>query len=697
MNRPKRAVASRRVLYVGGVEADAATMREALGESRLGPYELEWVDNLADGLQRLASTEISVVLLDLGLLHGRDVGNMGKVEQAAPNTPILLVGSDADVARRTGNTAPYCLVKSRLDGYWLPRVLHDAIERRLTKDALLAGLERAQVTLNSIGEAVISTNNSGQITYFNAAAEALTSWRRRDAVGRPLHEVLRIGNGDTPGSDDPSISRTHMESLVSDRVLTRRDGAELPIEDSVTPIHDRSGLVTGQVTVLRDVSSMRATSRRMAYLANHDLLTGLPNRLLLADRLARALAMADRHRRGVAVLFLDVDRFKAINDSLGHSVGDELLHAVAAEIAMCVRSSDTVSRQGGDEFVVVLSELDHPEDAAVGAQKIVAAVKRPRIIAGHELYLTVSIGISVFPEDGHDAETLLRNADIALYHAKDQGRDRHEFFTPDMKLRAVERQSIEADLHRAVRKQEFLLHYQPKVSLKTGAICGTEALVRWQHPDRGLTEPAGFIPVAEECGLISSIDRWVVHEACRQARTWQKVGLPRIPVSVNVSAVEFLNKDFVSGISDILSATGLDPQYLEIELTESSLMSHGAATSSTLKRLKMLGVRLAIDDFGTGFSNLSYLNQFPIDALKIDKSFVHQITPGTNGAPIVSAVINMAKSLHHRVIAEGVETGMQLDFLLAEDCGEGQGNYFSPPVVPEQLAEMIATRPTWAS
>jgi diguanylate cyclase (GGDEF)-like protein/PAS domain S-box-containing protein len=672
-------------------------IRSALAASRLGPYELEWVDNLDEGLKRLASTAINAVLLDLGLLHGRDVGNMGRVEQAAPNTPILLVGSDTDVARRTGNTAPYCLLKSRLDDYWLPRALHEAIERRQMKDALLAGMERAQVTLNSIREAVISTNDSGQITYLNAAAEALTCWSRGDAIGRPLHEVVRIGGGSTPESDDPETPHSHMEPPASDRVLTRRDGGALLIEDSVTPIRDRRGLVTGHVTVLRDVSSARATSRRMAYLANHDLLTGLPNRLLLADRLARALGMADRYRRGVAVLFLDIDRFKSINDSLGHSVGDELLHAAAGEIAMCVRGSDTVSRQGGDEFVVVLSELEHPRDAAIGAQKIVAAMKRPRMIAGHELHMTVSVGISVFPQDGQDAETLLRNADIALYQAKGRGRDRYEFFTPDMKVRAVERQKIEADLHRAVRKQEFVVHYQPKVNLRTGAICGTEALVRWQHPDRGLTRPAGFISVAEECGLISPIDRWVIHEACRQTRRWQESGLPRIPVSVNVSAVELLNKDFVSNIGDILTATRLDPEYLEIELTESSLMAHAETTSSTLSRLKEIGVRLAIDDFGTGFSNLSYLNRFPIDALKIDKSFVHQITPGMKGAPIVSAVINMAKSLHHRVIAEGVETGAQLDFLVAQDCGEGQGFYFSKPVVAEQLAQMIATPPKWAS
>jgi diguanylate cyclase (GGDEF)-like protein len=365
---------------------------------------------------------------------------------------------------------------------------------------------------------------------------------------------------------------------VSERVLIRRDGEELAIEDSVVAIHDRLGLVTGQVVVFRDVSAVRATSVRMAYLANHDLLTGLPNRLLLADRLGRALAMAARHQRRLAVLFLDVDRFKHINDSLGHSVGDGLLQAVAREISMCVRSSDTVSRQGGDEFVVVLSELDHPEDAAAGAMKITTAVKRAHTIAGHDLHVSLSIGISVFPQDGRDPETLLRAADMALYHAKDLGRDRYEFFKPELKRRAVERQSLEAELHRAVKKQEFVLHYQPKINLKTGLVCGTEALIRWQHPERGLVEPSGFIAVAEDCGLIAPIDRWVVHEACRQAQRWHQAGLPQIPVSVNISAVEFRDRDFARSIADTLSATRLPARYLEIELTETSLMSHADTT-----------------------------------------------------------------------------------------------------------------------
>jgi diguanylate cyclase (GGDEF)-like protein len=420
----------------------------------------------------------------------------------------------------------------------------------------------------------------------------------------------------------------------------------------------------------------------------------LPNRLLLGDRLARALALAHRHQRQLAVLFLDIDRFKYINDSLGHALGDDLLRAVGREVTMCVRSSDTVSRQGGDEFVVVLSELEHAEDAAMGAQKIIAALARPHKLAGHELHITVSIGISVYPDDGEDAETLLQSADTALYHAKDQGRDCYQFFRSDLNVRAVERQSIEAGLHRALDQREFELLYQPKLNLKTGAVVGAEALIRWRHPHRGLLEPAQFVPIAEDCGLIKPIGRWVVHEACRQAQAWHDAGLKPIPVSVNISAVEFRSKGFLQNVVDILKQTCLDPRYLEIELTESALMAHVEATNAVLHSLKTLGVQLAIDDFGTGWSSLSYLRQFPIDALKVDKSFVQEITSGSTAAPIVSAVISMGKSLKHRVIAEGVETQDQLAFLQAEDCGEGQGYYFSRPLVAQQFAWVLETGTT---
>jgi len=311
--------------------------------------------------------------------------------------------------------------------------------------------------------------------------------------------------------------------------------------------------------------------------------------------------------------------------------------------------------------------------------------------------VSLSIGISVFPQDGRDPEILLRAADMALFHAKELGRDRYEFFKPELKRRAVERQSLEAELRRAVKQQEFVLHYQPKINLKTGAVCGTEALIRWQHPERGIVEPSAFIAVAEDCGLIAPIDRWVVHEACRQAHLWHQAGLPQIPVSVNISAVEFRDRDFARSISDTLTATRLPARYLEIELTETSLMSHADTTSVTLHRLKEIGIRFAIDDFGTGYSNLRYLSQFPIDVLKIDKSFIHQIAAGRNGAPIVSAVINIGKSLNCNVVAEGVETSDQFAFLVAEDCTEGQGDYFSPPVSAGQVAKIMMKQTGWAS
>jgi diguanylate cyclase (GGDEF)-like protein/PAS domain S-box-containing protein len=684
-----------RVLHIGGSPADARTIRDALIGSEGDRYAVEWVGRLSDGLERLTTNAASAVLLDLQLPDCPGIDALKKLLRAAP-PPILVIGTDGSeaIARQVilAGARDY-LLTNRLDSYWLPRALRHAIERKLLEDALFAETERAEVTLNSIGDAVLTTDNSGHVTYLNRIAEALTGWPRAEAAGRPLGEVLQIIDGATRGPvadlREPAIQGKPISSLTSNGILIRRDGSESAIEDSTAPLHDRLGLVIGAAFVFRDISAARATTLRMSHLASHDPLTNLPNRLLLADRLARALAVARRHQQRLAVLFLDIDRFKHINDSLGHILGDEVLRSVGRKVTMCVRSSDTVSRQGGDEFVVVLSELEHAEDAALGAQKIMAAIARPHKLAGHELRITVSMGISLYPEDGEDAETLLKSADTALYHAKDQGRDCYQFFKPDLNVRAIERQSIEAGLHRALDKGEFELFYQPKMNLKTGAVVGAEALIRWRHPDRGLVEPAQFVPIAEDCGLITPIGRWVVHEACRQAQAWQDAGLRPISVSVNISAVEFRSKGFLENIVDILKETRLDPRYLEIELTESVMVAHVEATNFALKALKTLGVQLAIDDFGTGWSSLSYLRHFPIDTLKIDKSFVQEITSASKVSPIVSAVISMGKSLKHRVIAEGVETCDQLAFLQAEDCGEGQGYYFSRPMVAQQFARVL--------
>jgi diguanylate cyclase (GGDEF)-like protein/PAS domain S-box-containing protein len=690
-----------RVLHIGGNTTDARTIREALTGPKSEWYDVEWVRSLSDGLERVTTNRLSAVLLDLQLPDCSGIDGLETLLRAAPALPILVVGADdneeiAQQVIRAG--ARDYLLTTRLDSYWLPRALRHVIERKLSDEAFFAEAERLEVTLNSIGDALLRTDNSGRVTYLNRTAEEMTGWACAAAAGRPLQEVLQIVDGAArqPAADpmERPIPGNQTPSLAPNCILIRPDGSESAIEHSATSIHDRLGVVTGTRIVLRDISVARATSLRMAHLASHDPLTDLPNRLLLRDRLARALALAHRHQRRLAILFLDIDRFKNFNDSLGHLLGDELLRSVGREVTMCVRSSDTVSRHGGDEFVIVLSELERAEDAAMGARKIIAALARPHKLAGHELHITVSIGISVYPDDGGDAETLLKCADMALYHAKDQGRDRFQFFEADLNVRAVERQSIEAGLRRALDKQEFLLLYQPKMNLRTGAVVGAEALIRWQRPDRGLVEPAQFIPIAEDSGLIRPIGRWVVHEACRQARAWQDAGFRPIPVSVNTSAVEFRSRRFLEGVVDILKVTGLAPRYLEVELTESVLMEDVEATKSVLHALKSLGVQLAIDDFGTGWSSLSYLRHFPIDTLKIDKSFVQEVTSGSHAAPIVSAVISMGKSLKYRVIAEGIETRDQLAFLQAEDCGEGQGYYFSRPLVAQQFGWLLQTGTT---
>jgi predicted signal transduction protein with EAL and GGDEF domain len=351
-----------------------------------------------------------------------------------------------------------------------------------------------------------------------------------------------------------------------------------------------------------------------------------------------------------------------------------------------------VSRQGGDEFVVLLAEIEHAEDAARSAEKMVLALAAPHNVAGKELHITGSIGISIYPDDGQDAETLIKCADTAMYHAKNKGRNNYQFFTDDMNVRAVERQFLEANLRRALEQREFVLHYQPKIDIETEAITGVEALIRWRHPERGLIPPALFVPVAEDCGLIVPIGRWVLHEACRQAQAWIDAGLPPLPIAVNISATEFQGKDFLDGVRATLAQTRLNPRYLELELTESVLMQDAGTTAASLIALKALGVRLAIDDFGTGYSSLSYLRQFPIDTLKIDQSFVREITAGSRDDTIVGAIISMGKSLKQKVIAEGVETVEQLAFLRRKHCGEGQGYHFSRPVSADDFATLLRTR-----
>jgi diguanylate cyclase (GGDEF)-like protein/PAS domain S-box-containing protein len=587
-------------------------------------------------------------------------------------------------------------LKNRIDSYVLPKALHNMIERAAYVEALFEERQRAQVTLDSIGDAVISTDADGQVTYLNAVAEGLTGWARTEAIDRPLTDVFRIINVESrEPAQDPmglAIRENRTVSLTPDCILIRRDGMEAGIEDSAAPIHDRRGKVTGAVMVFRDVSATRALSLKMSHLAQHDSLTNLPNRILLNDRLSQAMAMAHRHGTKLAVLYLDIDRFKHINDSAGHTAGDRLLQSIAERLLGCVRSSDTVSRQGGDEFVILLCEVAHAQDAAVTAEKMLAALSEPYRIDEFELHASASIGIATYPQDGTSAEGLLKNADAAMYQAKECGRNNYQFFKAEMNERAVEHHSLERDLRHALEQRQFVLHYQPKVDLRTGAISGIEALLRWRHPTRRLIRSSRFITIAEDSGLIVPIGKWVLREGCRQAKLWQDTPLAPMSIAINVSPVELRAKNFVGGVREILAETGLAARYLELEITETFLMQDASSTGMVLEELKDMGIGLALDDFGTGYSSLSYLKRFPIDTLKIDRSFVRDLATDSDDASIVCAVINMGRSLNMRVVAEGVETPEQCAFLRNHQCPEAQGFYFGEPVLPEKVGKLVARK-----
>ena len=687
-----------RLLLIEDNPADARVLREMFNEQHSKTTELTHVGSMSEAEGYLAEHAVDVILLDLGLPDAQGLEAVRRAHAAAPSTPlVVLTGLENELlaAQSLQEGAQEHLIKGQVETRGLLRALRYAVERKTMDEALFVEKERAEVTLNSIGDAVACTDLSGEITFLNLVGEKLTGWSCQEAMGRTVADVFRLVDALTretvPNPMELAVARNRTVHLPANCILIRRDGTELPIEDSVAPIHDREGKATGAVIVFRDMSAAQAMALQMSHSAQHDFLTGLPNRMLLNDRVNQAISLAPRHLKTLALLFLDLDGFKHVNDSLGHPIGDKLLQSVAKRLVDSVRGSDTVSRQGGDEFVVLLSEVMHAEDAALSARRMLAAVAEPHSIDQHELHITTSIGVSVYPHDGLDAETLIKNADTAMYQAKENGRQSFQFFEASMNVRAVERQSVEESLRRALERHEFVLHYQPTVNLSTGAITGAEALIRWMHPVRGMIAPAQFIPVAEECGLIVPIGNWVLREACRQGRAWVDAGLPPVTMAVNISAIEFHNENFLKGVFAILEETGMDPQSIELELTESVLMKRADTASTILQTLREKGMQVAVDDFGTGYSSLSYLRRFPIDTLKIDQSFVHELSTAPGETAIMSAVIILGRSLKLRVVAEGVETRDELAFLQTQQCDEAQGFYFSRPVPPPQFAELLRT------
>ncbi len=498
---------------------------------------------------------------------------------------------------------------------------------------------------------------------------------QRDDVAQGREEAVHLRESAAESREKIIQEAETMQTVLESHIVRLRQANEHLVISTV-----QAQIMTEEVQKAKD---------KMGHMAHHDFLTDLPNRILLKERLVQAIALARRHGKKLAVLFIDLDRFKAINDSLGHAVGDTLLQLVAQRLQSSVRSTDTVSRQGGDEFVVLLSEVIDEKSADFFAEKISKALTASYALAEQDLHIGATIGISMYPEDGEDAETLILNADVAMYHAKNSGRGRNHFFRPEMNARAVERQRTEGELHRALEHQEFELFYQAQVDLQTGSIIGVEALIRWRHPERGLLMPAAFVPIAEESGAIVQIGRWVLREACRQTQAWLDAGLALQVVAVNVSAIEFGRSDFFENVRAALRDSGLAPHHLELELTETVLMENASATMMMLQELKEMGVKIAVDDFGTGYSSLSYLKQFPVDTLKIDQSFVAGIAANSDDDILVDSVISLGKSLKHRVIAEGVETPEQLAFLSRHHCAEGQGYYLSPPLVAAEFSVLL--------
>ncbi len=555
-----------------------------------------------------------------------------------------------------------------------------------------ARLRLAERVFDDSGEGIVIADAQGRIVEVNRACENITGDRRAEMEGQ--NSRLFISGRPDPGYDRNTGAILRAQGYWQGEIWSRRKNGEVfPVWLSVSVIGDEKEGVCHYVAMFSDISESKAhearrkaDEARIQHMAHHDFLTGLPNRLLLDARFGQLLTDAHRHRKRFALLFIDLDRFKDINDTFGHSAGDRLLCNVAARLSALIRATDTVSRQGGDEFVVLLSEIGDPGDAALVAHKLLRELGEPCVLEGHDLTVTPSIGIAIAPDDGESLETLLKHADLAMYEAKQQGRNNYQFFQQEMNARTLERLLLENRLRQALKQEEFELFYQPQVDLESGRVVAFEALLRWRHPERGLVSPMEFIPLAEETGLILPMGAWVLREACRQAVVWRRGPWPGIRVAVNLSALQFRQPALAGQVGSILADAGVEAGAIELEVMESVVMQDAGATVDTLRVLHAMGVMLTIDDFGTGYSSLAYLKRFPVSALKIDRSFVRDIGEDVGGEVICAAVIGLARNLGLDVVAEGVETDAQLVWLRAAGCRRAQGFLLGEPLPAAEYA-----------
>ncbi len=568
----------------------------------------------------------------------------------------------------------------------------DVTDRKMAETSLHNEKERLRITLNSIGDAVIATDAEGRISFLNPIAEAMTGWYGRKALGVPIEQVMPLRDSfDGHVLQNPvylALKERRIVGMALNSQIACRDGRLLEVEDSAAPIWDQAGNLTGAIIVFHDVSEARAMALKMTHLAHHDPLTNLPNRLLLQDRTTQALQQAGRNGGQVALFMLDLDHFKTINDSVGHTIGDQLLLQLAKRLQLILRSGDTISRQGGDEFIILIPEIRHVDEVSQLAERLLEACATPFLLDGVRFDLSMSIGISLYPDDSDDQEALYRHADAAMYQAKQEGRGRFRFFSQEIEHALYARHMLERHMRAAVAEGDFEVHYQPKIDLASQQVVGVEALVRWRRQDGSLISPSQFIPLAEETGLIVPLGRSVLLQACQDGRRWHEQGF-LIRIAVNVSAVQMAQGNFTAMVGEIIRQTGIMPGYLELEITEGVLAKDVTHTVAIIEELHKIGVTISIDDFGTGYSSLAYLKQFPIDVLKIDQSFTREILTEKSSAAIVAAIINMAHGLDLRLVAEGVETQAQAQLLQQMGCTVMQGYLYSRPLMAERLTEFL--------
>jgi diguanylate cyclase (GGDEF)-like protein/PAS domain S-box-containing protein len=566
--------------------------------------------------------------------------------------------------------------------------------QRRANDSLARSEARVRASFNQASVGITETALDGRFMQVNQKLCNMLGYSEQELLGRSLIDITHPDDRVASNEFRERLSADQTESFTAELETRyiRKDGGVIQVLVTTALVRDAGRNPNYYVSMIQDITERKELQERLLHQANYDGLTELPNRGLYYDRLKQALNQAQRRKGAVGVLFIDLDRFKNVNDTLGHELGDQLLKQVAGRLAQCIRAGDTVGRLGGDEFAIILSEMTKAQDSGVVAQKVIDTLAKPFQLDGTEVFVTASIGIATYPDDSKDGGTLVKNADAAMLRAKGLGKNTYQFHVPEMNVRALERMQLETDLRRALERKEFLLHFQPKASLASGEIIGCEALLRWRHPDKGIVSPAEFIPLLEDSGLIVPVGEWVIHAACEQIRAWQQAGIVPVPIAVNLSPKQFQHQDICAVVDKALDEHAIDARFLEVEITESTAMQNAEDAIVTLRKLKAHRVHIAIDDFGTGYSSLSYLKRFPIDFLKLDRSFVTGLPENADDASITRAVITMAHSLNLKVIAEGVETKEQLAFLASNGCDEMQGYYFSRPLPAPECTQFLQQR-----